>query len=136
MPSSIKVLNRTGPSTNPWEIPLISQLDLTPFPTTLWAQPSRQFFTQQRAYLSKPWTASFCRRMLWESVSKALLSPPPAPSTPSRGSHPAPYPYPIPGAAGLWLFPPESWGFYSAPYPRLQDQGYTENSWSDFYRQV
>ena len=31
------------------------------------------FFTQQRVYLSKPLAASFSWRILWETVSKALL---------------------------------------------------------------
>ncbi|KAM9656645.1 uncharacterized protein ACIBXB_008917 isoform 1-T1 [Morphnus guianensis] len=54
--SSIKILNRTGPSTEPWGTPLVTsrQLDLTPFTTTLWARPSSQFFIQQRVHLSKP----------------------------------------------------------------------------------
>ncbi|KAK4821248.1 hypothetical protein QYF61_016547 [Mycteria americana] len=45
--SLIKILNRTGPKTEPWGTPLVTgcQLDLTPFTTTLWAQPSSQFFT-------------------------------------------------------------------------------------------
>ncbi|KAK4818988.1 hypothetical protein QYF61_022819 [Mycteria americana] len=40
--SLIKIFNRTGPSTEPWGTPLVTshQLDLTPFTTTLWAQPS------------------------------------------------------------------------------------------------
>ncbi|KAK4809529.1 hypothetical protein QYF61_015365 [Mycteria americana] len=40
--SLIKILNRTGPSTEPWGTPLVNgrHLDLTPFTTTLWAQPS------------------------------------------------------------------------------------------------
>jgi len=43
----IKILNRTGPSTEPWETPLATghQLDLTPFTTTLQTWLSRQFFT-------------------------------------------------------------------------------------------
>ncbi|KAK4823665.1 LOW QUALITY PROTEIN: hypothetical protein QYF61_005017 [Mycteria americana] len=46
--SLIKILNRTGPSTEPWGTPLVTscQVDLTPFTTTLWARPSSQFFTQ------------------------------------------------------------------------------------------
>ncbi|KAK4818658.1 hypothetical protein QYF61_017266 [Mycteria americana] len=54
--SLIKMLNRTGPSTEPWGTPLVTgrQVDLTPFTTTLWAQPCSQFFTQQRVHLSKP----------------------------------------------------------------------------------
>jgi len=40
--STVKILNRDGPSTDPWEIPLVTdnQLDLTPFTTTGWAQSS------------------------------------------------------------------------------------------------
>ncbi|CAM9595396.1 unnamed protein product, partial [Bubo scandiacus] len=73
--SSIKMLNRSGPKTEPWGTPLMtgSQLDLTLFTTTLWARPSSQFFTQQSVCPSKPRAASFARRMLWETVSKALL---------------------------------------------------------------
>ncbi|KAK4816395.1 hypothetical protein QYF61_016712 [Mycteria americana] len=43
-------------STEPWGTPLVTgcQLDLTPFTTTLWAQPSSQHFTQQRVHPSKP----------------------------------------------------------------------------------
>ncbi|KAK4827472.1 hypothetical protein QYF61_018708 [Mycteria americana] len=48
--SSIKILNKSGPKTEPWGTPLVTgcQLDLTPFTTTLWVQPSSQFFTHQR----------------------------------------------------------------------------------------
>jgi len=69
------ILNRTGLNSDPWATPLLTgrQLDLTPFTTTLCAQPSSQFLTQPRVYLSKPWTASFCRRILWKTASKALL---------------------------------------------------------------
>ncbi|KAK4816403.1 LOW QUALITY PROTEIN: hypothetical protein QYF61_016720 [Mycteria americana] len=54
--SLIKILNRTGPNTEPWGTSLVTgrQLDLTPFTTTLWAQPSSQHFTQQRVHPSKP----------------------------------------------------------------------------------
>ena len=36
-----------GSSTNPWGTPLVTghQLGLTPFTTSLWAQPSNQFLT-------------------------------------------------------------------------------------------
>ncbi|KAK4825193.1 hypothetical protein QYF61_025121 [Mycteria americana] len=54
--SLIKLLNRTGPKTEPCGTPLVTgrQLDLIPFTTTLWAQPSSQFFTQRRVHLPKP----------------------------------------------------------------------------------
>ncbi|KAK4828634.1 hypothetical protein QYF61_000282 [Mycteria americana] len=54
--SLIKVVNRTSPNTEPWGTPLVTgrQLDLNPFTTTLWARPSRQFFTQRRVHSSKP----------------------------------------------------------------------------------
>ncbi|KAK4813337.1 hypothetical protein QYF61_026500 [Mycteria americana] len=54
--SLIRILNRTGPNTEPWGTSLVTgyQLDLTPFTTTLWAQPPSQFFTQQSIGLSKP----------------------------------------------------------------------------------
>ncbi|RMC22463.1 hypothetical protein DUI87_00777 [Hirundo rustica rustica] len=57
-----------GDTTGDWP-----QLDAEPFTTTLWAQPSRQFLTQQRVLLSKPRAASLFRSMLWETVLKALL---------------------------------------------------------------
>ncbi|PKU41303.1 hypothetical protein llap_8392 [Limosa lapponica baueri] len=34
---------------------------------------SSQFLTQRTVLPSKPWAASFSRRILWETVSKALL---------------------------------------------------------------
>ncbi|KAJ7399991.1 hypothetical protein BTVI_109665 [Pitangus sulphuratus] len=73
--SSTKMLNRTGPSTDPWGTPLVTdhQLDAAPFTSTLWARPSSQFLTQHRVPLSKPWDASFSRSMLWDIMSKALL---------------------------------------------------------------
>ena len=50
------------------------QLDLIPSATTLWAQPSSQFFAQQRVYLSKPQAACFSGTILWETASKVLLT--------------------------------------------------------------
>ena len=46
--SLIKISNTTGPTTEPWETPLVTicQLDLILFTTTLWPQPFIQFFTQ------------------------------------------------------------------------------------------
>jgi len=46
--SLIKTLNKTGLKTEPWGTPLVTSchLDLTPFTTTLWAQPFSQFFIQ------------------------------------------------------------------------------------------
>ncbi|KAK4827132.1 hypothetical protein QYF61_014526 [Mycteria americana] len=54
--SLIKILNRTGPNTEPWGTPLVigCQLDLTPFTTALCAQPSSHVFTQRSVHLSKP----------------------------------------------------------------------------------
>ncbi|KAK4826053.1 hypothetical protein QYF61_004168 [Mycteria americana] len=54
--SLIKILNRTGPNSEPWGTALVTgrQLDLTPFTTTLWAWPSSQFFTQQRILSAIP----------------------------------------------------------------------------------
>lgn len=53
-----RVSNRTGPKTEPWNIPLVTlrQLDLTSFPTALWVWPHSPFFTQ--LHLSKPWAAA------------------------------------------------------------------------------
>ncbi|KAK4817894.1 hypothetical protein QYF61_002063 [Mycteria americana] len=50
---SLMMFNKTGPKTGPWGTQLVTgcQMDLTPFTTTLWAQPSRQFFTQRRSVL-------------------------------------------------------------------------------------
>ncbi|KAK4817624.1 LOW QUALITY PROTEIN: hypothetical protein QYF61_021527, partial [Mycteria americana] len=71
--SLIKILNRTGPSTEPWGTPLVTgrQLDLTPFTTTLWARPSSQFFTQQRGQCSK---SSKCSLALTRSSRSALTA--------------------------------------------------------------
>ncbi|KAK4828887.1 hypothetical protein QYF61_001445 [Mycteria americana] len=54
--SLIKMLNRTGPNTEPRGTPLVTdrQLGLTPFTTTLWAQPSSQSFAQRSVHPSKP----------------------------------------------------------------------------------
>ncbi|KAK4810855.1 hypothetical protein QYF61_008827 [Mycteria americana] len=54
--SLIKILNKTDPNTEPWGTPLVTgrQLELTPLTTTLWPQPSSQFFTQRRVHPSKP----------------------------------------------------------------------------------
>ena len=73
--SLIKMLHKAGPNTEPWRTSLVTghQPDLTPFTTTLCARPSRRFFTQRRVHPSKPRAASFSRRMLWETVSTALL---------------------------------------------------------------
>jgi len=40
----IKLLNRTGPDTEPWGTAFLTgyQLDLSPFTTTLWAWPSSE----------------------------------------------------------------------------------------------
>lgn len=47
------------------------QLGLTPLTTTAGTQPS----TLQRVYLSELWTASFSERILWVTVSEALIKP-------------------------------------------------------------
>jgi len=85
--SSIKILNRTGLSTDPRGGPLVTghqldftpctttlcawppnKLDLTPFTTTLCAWPPSQFFTQQTMYMSKPRAAAspgeYCGRQV------------------------------------------------------------------------
>ena len=63
--SSVQMLNRAGPNTNPWGIPLVTvcQLDTAPF-TTLWARPSSQFFTQQSVPVQAV-GCGFSRRILW-----------------------------------------------------------------------
>ncbi|KAJ7413852.1 hypothetical protein WISP_87945 [Willisornis vidua] len=54
---SIKMLNRTGPTTDPWGTPLVTglQLDAALFTNTLWAKPSSHLLTQQRLCLTKLW---------------------------------------------------------------------------------
>jgi len=60
--SSVKILNKTCPSTDPWGTPLEMghQLDLTPLTTTHWVWPSSQFLTQRRNQKGIP-----CQRFCW-----------------------------------------------------------------------
>ena len=56
----MKMLNRSGPSTEPWGTALVSgrQLHSAPLTTTLWARPSSQCFTQRSVQPSRAWAAS------------------------------------------------------------------------------
>ena len=71
--SLIKMLNNSGPSTEPWGTPPMSgcQLDLNPLATILLAQPSSQCFTQWSVCPSKPWAASFSTRMLCQRLYRS-----------------------------------------------------------------
>jgi len=71
----MNVLNSTGPRIEPWGTPRVSsyQPDAAPLTTTLWALPFSQFFTQCTAYLLISQLDNLSRRMLWGTVSKALL---------------------------------------------------------------
>lgn len=73
--SFIKILNKTSPKPESWGTPLVPgwQLDLTPFTTMLWIWQLSHFFNQCSVHSSKPWAASFPRRMLWEIVSNIIL---------------------------------------------------------------
>ena len=68
-----KILNGMGLNTDSLGTLFVTgnQMNSTSFTTILWAQSFNQFFTQRRVRLSKLWAASFFRRMLWETVSKA-----------------------------------------------------------------
>lgn len=61
------------------------QLVAAPFPAIVWTQPSRQL-SQPRLPLPKLWVDGFCRTLMWEMESKALLK---SRETPSPASHSA-----------------------------------------------
>lgn len=73
--SFMKTLKITGPIMEPWGTPLVTghQPDVTPFAVTLWAWPTIQLFTHLIVYLSSCMLDILSRRILWETVSKALL---------------------------------------------------------------
>ncbi|PKU44015.1 hypothetical protein llap_5686 [Limosa lapponica baueri] len=58
----------------PQESPLVTDLhlDIELFTTTLWMQPSNQFLIHQTVHPSNPYLSNLERRMLWETMSKAL----------------------------------------------------------------
>jgi len=90
------MLKKTGAKTEPWGTSLVTghQLDLTLFTTTLCAWPFIQFFIQRRVHPPRPWAAGFSRRILWGTVSKALL----------KSSHMSPQgPQPC---SSYWVSPP------------------------------
>ncbi|KAK4806792.1 hypothetical protein QYF61_005588 [Mycteria americana] len=60
--SLMKMLNRTGPSIDPWATPLVTgiQLDFVPLIATLWAQPFSQFSIHLTVCSSSPYFISFC----------------------------------------------------------------------------
>lgn len=70
--SWIKILNRSGPRTELWEMLLVISPQLTPFTTTLWSWPSRWFSTQRSVHPSKPWAASVSRLRIWRSIKSTI----------------------------------------------------------------
>ena len=73
--SSVKTLNKMGLSTSPWGTAVVMgcQLELTPLSTICEAQLCSMFLTPRRVRLCRPRAACFCRSILWETLSKALL---------------------------------------------------------------
>jgi len=73
--SLMKKLNKTGPSIDPLGTPLVTslQLDSELLITTLWVLPFSQFSIHLTDHSSSLHFLSFPRRILWETVSKALL---------------------------------------------------------------
>jgi len=73
--SLMKMLNRTGPSTDPWGTPLVSslKLDFMSQITTLWGWLFSSFSVHLTVCSSSPYFNSFSMRLLWKTVSAALL---------------------------------------------------------------
>ncbi|XP_048782344.1 uncharacterized protein LOC125684319 isoform X1 [Lagopus muta] len=73
--SLMKMLNKSGPSTDPWGTPLVTGLqpDSALPTTTLCALPVSQFSTHLTVHSSIPHLLSFVTRMWWGTASKALL---------------------------------------------------------------
>ena len=73
--SLMNILNKTGSSTSHWEHYLSTdlQLDSALMITTLWALPVSKFSIHLTVHSSIPHFLSLSTRMLWETVSKALL---------------------------------------------------------------
>jgi len=72
-PHSLKLLNKMGPCSDPWGTPLVTgrQLDFTkyyPLVTALYT-----VLYPEKVYQSRQWAASFLKRILWKTVSKAML---------------------------------------------------------------
>jgi len=66
------LLNKTDLETEPWGTQLMSsrQQNLSAFMATHCSRPFIQFFIQKRVHPSKPWVASFSRRMQWEQCQR------------------------------------------------------------------
>jgi len=64
-----------GPSADPWGAPPVTDLhpDVKPLTTTLWVRSCKQFLIHETMHLSNPYRSSLERRILWWTVSKALL---------------------------------------------------------------
>lgn len=69
--SQVMILNRIGPSADPWETSLVSGPQLDAAHSPLLSGPS---LNQQTVHLSKPWAAIFSRKIPWDMVLKALLN--------------------------------------------------------------
>ena len=69
------ILKRTGPRIEPWGTSLVigCQPDIASFSTTFWALPFSQLFTQCTTNPIIPQFDNLSRRILWGTVSKALL---------------------------------------------------------------
>lgn len=75
---SVKLLNKAGPSTEPWDITQVRthQLDAAQFPTSLWAWSFSQILTQWTVHLSEPWADTFSTTMPWQGVTFMLYPSP------------------------------------------------------------
>lgn len=73
--SLIKILNNTDHSKDTWGTPLISvfYLDIEPLAVTLQMLPFSQFFIWLTAYLLNPYLSNLAARILWGTMSEALL---------------------------------------------------------------
>ena len=73
--SLMKIANKTRSSTDPWGTLLKAdlQLDSVPLLTTLLDWPVSQFLIQFTVHSSIPHFLIFIIRMVWETVSNALL---------------------------------------------------------------
>ncbi|GAB0181629.1 hypothetical protein GRJ2_000628200 [Grus japonensis] len=68
--SLMKILNRTGPSIDPWTTPLVTglQLDFVPLITTLWAWPFSRFSIHLIVCLSSPYINKFYEDLIGNSI--------------------------------------------------------------------
>jgi len=73
--SLIKTLKSISPSIDPWGIPLVTDLhlDIESLATTSCEQSCNQPLIHQTVHPSNPYLSNLESRMLWETMSKALL---------------------------------------------------------------